>query len=451
LENPTKAACDHLKVSDSGAEHFVIIGGGAAGALAAESIRQAGFSGKVTVVSKEPYLPIDRIKLSKFLTSQADSIRLYQPDYLEKIKVNYMLGRTASQLNKNNNEITLDDGETIKYDKLLIATGGEPRRLPIPGSNLKNVFVLRALEDTQGIARAMEKVDGRPRVVIIGASFIGIEAAAMLSKSAASVTVVAIETVPLERVLGTEVGKVIMRLAQKNKVDFRLESSTKAFLSKDDDSESVGKVVLLDETSLEADIVVMGVGVRPATDFVKDTLPIEADGSLKVDSKLKVIGTANIFAAGDVASYPHYSTAESIRVEHWDVAQQQGRIAGHNMVVPDASNTDYKSVPFFFTLLWGKSVRYAGYAGLYDEVIIKGDVEGDTPTFAAYYAKGGKVLAVATMGMDPLAVHFSELLRVGMTLTSEEIRSGKVQMHFDFNNICLVSFGYRSITLKTLD
>lgn len=221
---------------------------------------------------------------------------------------------------------------------------------------------------------------------MIGASFIGMEAASMLCKASQSVTVVGVEAVPLERVLGPKVGAVFQRLHEKNGVRFVLGASLKSLQAAEDQPESVAAVELGSGEKIAADIVIMGVGVRPQTDFLRKAIPMEQDGSLLVDEHMRVAGSENIFAAGDIAKFTYFGTGQPVRIEHWDVAQQQGRIAGHNMASSEGALRKYHSVPFFFTMQFGKSVRYAGTAhGGYDEVEIQGDLESDSPSFAAYY------------------------------------------------------------------
>lgn len=262
----------------------------------------------------------------------------------------------------------------------------------------------------------------------------------MMSKVAESVTVVGAEQVPLERVLGATVGNFFRRLHEKNGVRFQLGVGVSALYARTDAQDEVGGVELATGSRVEADLVIVGVGVSPRTQFCQGSLELERDGSIKVDQYMRVRGEEDIFAAGDIVTFPHYKTSEPVRIEHWDVAQQQGRIAGHNMAVCVAGSGSvqsstpslrpYRSVPFFFSLMFGKSVRYAGDAHQgYDEVIIHGDVEAESPAFAAYYVRGDEVLAVATVGRDPLAVHCSELFRQGRMPSTANLKSGMVIMH----------------------
>ena len=229
----------------------------------------------------------------------------------------------------------------------------------------------------------------KPKVVIIGASFIGMEAAAMMSKLAESVTVVALESVPLERVLGPEVGRVFQRLHEKNGICFHLNATVKEFLPKKDKYGHFGAVELHDGQIIHGDIVILGVGIKLVTDFAREAgLPTLPDGGISVDANLQVVGHSNIYAAGDIATFPcQYSCESKVRIEHWDVALQQGRIAGYNMAANSVDEMKpYNSVPFFFTNQYGKSLRYTGSAhGGYDSVHIDGDLEAEQLNFAAYY------------------------------------------------------------------
>lgn len=208
----------------------------------------------------------------------------------------------------------------------------------------------------------------------------------MLCKISQSVTVVGVEAVPLDRVLGPKVGAVFQRLHEKNGVRFVLGASLKGLHAAEDRPGSVAAVEVGSGEMIPADLVIMGVGVRPQTDFIAGAVPLEEDGSVLVDEYMRVVGCENIFAAGDIAKFTYFATGKRVRIEHWDVAQQQGRIAGHNMASTADALRKYHSVPFFFTMQFGKSVRYAGSAHSgYDEVEIEGDLESDSPSFAAYY------------------------------------------------------------------
>lgn len=440
LMAPEPKACSHLisehPFKPDNNQKIIIIGGGGAGGVAAEAARAAGFTGRIILVSKEPHLPIDRIKLSKLLDVQVDNILLYPPFYYQQqLGIECRLGVQATGLDTKLKTVQLSTGESLEYDHLLLATGGIPRKLSVPGGELGNIFTIRHIEDNQQILEFIKQSAVPPQVVIIGASFIGMEAAAMLTKQpVASVTVVGLESVPLANVLGPQVGLVYKRLHEKNRVQFKLGTGIASFEEHSQRVGQVGKVNLSDSSTLEADLVIVGVGVRPATDFAT-SLSREPDGSFLTDRFLMLQENKDIFIAGDIARFPllipnpELNDTISLRVEHWDVALQQGRIAGHNMAISllgkEEEMRPYTSVPFFFTMQYMKSIRYAGAVPKgWDDIWLEGDIEGDSPNFAAYYLKEDQVLAVATMGRDPLAVHCSELIRQGRMPSASQLKHG---------------------------
>jgi len=390
---------------------FVIIGGGAAGQAASETLRDEGFTGRIVVISKETDLPYDRIKLSKAMTATADSILLRPESFYQERNIELLLGKEVTELNADDKTVTLASGEVFNYDGCLLATGGIPRRLPIPGGDLGNVYCLRVAEEAHAIAANAEGKN----LVIIGSSFIGMEVAAALVAKAKSVSVVGMEKVPFERVLGVEVGAALQKLHESKGVKFYLSATTKEFQGEG----SVNAVVLGDGTVLEADVVVVGAGVVPATGFVKGSSINRArDQSIVVDEYLKA--AEGLWAAGDVARYRYHVTYEAVRVEHWGMAQTQGRAAARAYLGKQKGQFDI--VPFFWTVQFGKSVRYAGHATSFDEVIVHGSP--DELKFVAYYARQGKVLAVAALGMDPLVSAAADLLGVDKMPSAVELKAG---------------------------
>eukprot|EP00161_Ancyromonas_sigmoides_P023159 TRINITY_DN71_c1_g1_i2.p2 TRINITY_DN71_c1_g1~~TRINITY_DN71_c1_g1_i2.p2 ORF type:complete len:550 (-),score=231.04 TRINITY_DN71_c1_g1_i2:41-1690(-) len=401
----------------SSGDTFVILGGGAAGAVAAETLRQEGFGGRVVLVCQEEHLPYDRVKLSKNLSVAAASIALRPAEFYARHGIEIMLGTTATAVDAGARTVTTDRGGVIPYTKLLIATGGHARQLTMsPGYDLGGIHTLRVPSDAHAINAL---ADANPAtVVVVGSSFIGMEAAACLkqAKKIARVVVVGMETVPFERVLGAEIGAAMQRLHEDRGIEFRMQSTVKEFRAGTGaDSGSVRQVVLSGGEVIDCDFCVVGAGIICATDYLKASgFETERDGSLIVDDKLRIAKgkageSGDVFAAGDVARFPYAGADGSlIRIEHWDVAQQQGRVAARNML---GGNAAYETVPFFWTAQFGKSLRYAGNCMAPTDIIIKGSL--DDLEFVAYYVCGGRVTAVATMGADPVAVAASELLRQG--------------------------------------
>eukprot|EP00163_Fabomonas_tropica_P005802 TRINITY_DN1542_c0_g1_i2.p1 TRINITY_DN1542_c0_g1~~TRINITY_DN1542_c0_g1_i2.p1 ORF type:complete len:516 (-),score=192.07 TRINITY_DN1542_c0_g1_i2:110-1657(-) len=393
----TQAMC---AAAASPSSHAIIIGAGAAGAIAAETLRQEGWDGSITMIGNEPDLPYDRIKLSKNLNVQGSAIHLRSQAFYDKHNITVKLGTTVTGVDKQKKTVTTDQGETLSYTKLLIATGGNARRIPCEGHDLEGVHVLRVVSDAQGINADCE---GAQSAVIIGSSFIGMEAAAALitQKKIKTVTVVGMESVPFERVLGADIGATMQALAESKGVQFRMKAMLKRYVGKN------GKVTGVELESgevLPADLVVVGAGIICATGFLEGTLTRERDGSIIVDEHLQA--EKDIYVAGDIARFPYWDTGALIRIEHWDVAQQHGRVAARNMCgIP----TPYASVPFFWTAQFGKNLRYAGNAMQWDDIIYKGDL--DAHQFVAYFVHNKRVIAVATLGADPVAVKAAEMLR----------------------------------------
>ncbi|RIB13505.1 hypothetical protein C2G38_2019167 [Gigaspora rosea] len=415
---PPKCSAGVVPLND---HTVVIIGGGASGNAAAEKLREDGYNGKIIIISREPYLPIDRPKLSKAFGTKLDKIQIRNKEFYDSLFITFKLGTSVTKVDANSKTVTLDNGENLKYDSLIIATGASPRSIPIPGVGLNNVLYLRTFEDYEKIEQAIGKEE-KKNLAIIGSSFIGMEMAAICAKKA-NVSVIGMEKVPFERVLGIEVGGAIQKLHEASGVSFYLQSGVKEIKPLDTDPNRGGAVILTDERKIPADVIVIGAGVAPATEFLKGSpgFTLEKDGSLKVDENFKVEGLDDVFAIGDIARFSYHKTGESIRIEHWSFAENTGRaVAG---IIAKKPPIPFKKIPYFWSNQLGKGIRYAGYASSFDDVIIQGSLEEFK--FAAYYARDDKILAVATISKDPLASHSSELLRLGLFPSATEIRNGK--------------------------
>jgi NADPH-dependent 2,4-dienoyl-CoA reductase/sulfur reductase-like enzyme/nitrite reductase/ring-hydroxylating ferredoxin subunit len=379
---------------------FVIVGGGAAGSAAAEMLRQKGFRGRITILTAEDTLPYDRTNLSKRYLQQDDPTPpapLRSDDFYEKYGIHVMTGATVTHLDTQSQTLTFGQGETLQYDAVLLATGGQVRSLPIDGIDLPNVFTLRRAEDAVDILKASQN---QQRAVIIGAGFIGMEVAASLRQQGLAVTVVASSPVPFASVLGDEVGRFFQRVHEAQGVDFRL--GTKAQTIKG--TAAVEAVVLEDGETLPADLVIVGIGVAPATDFVDESLLDKSDRSIVVDRYLQA--APHVYAAGDIAQYPDPGTHERIRIEHWRLALQQGRTAAQNML---GEAVPFQAVPFFWTGQYDLKLRYVGHAETWDRVVIHGSLEEQT--FLAFYLQGERIAAVAGVGRDRDVAAISELMR----------------------------------------
>jgi apoptosis-inducing factor 3 len=370
---------------------FAIIGGGAAGANAAQTLRAEGFAGRIVLIDGEGRLPYDRTLLSKSVLSgqkQGEKSPLHGDGFYRHQAIERW-SRTVTALDPATRTIRFEDGEPLVYDAALIATGGEVIPPRIPGADLANVFLLRSPSD---VDRIIEAAETGKRGVVIGASFIGMEVAASLRERGLDVTVVGTETEPFENQLGSRIGVLFRRLHESKGVAFRLGHKVERLVGPD----TVEHVVLDDGTRLPADFVVVGLGVRPATGFVQDLAGrdlVDEDGALSVDGTLRLAD--GLYAAGDIASFPLFGDGPRIRVEHWRVAEQHGRLAARNML---GSGLRFEAVPYFWTIQYMNRLDYVGHAEGSDELVVRGDLE--KPEFLGYYLNGGNVRAAIGWNRD---------------------------------------------------
>lgn len=365
---------------------FVIVGGGAAGFAAAERLRREGFGGDLTILSADAEPPVDRPNLSKdYLAGKApgDWVFIKSPGFYEEQGIGLKLGVSVISLDVAQKSVNLAGGRSIPFDKLLLGTGAEPVRLNIPGAELPHVFTLRSLADSRAIIAAIATA----RVaVVIGASFIGLEVAASLIERKLKVHVVAPGMRPLQRVLGPELGNLVRSEHETRGVAFHLGHKPAAIESK--------HVVLDDGTRLEADIVVMGVGVRPLTDLAHRA-GLHTNHGVVVDEFLQT-SALDVFAAGDIARFPYLLGGwDAIRIEHWVVAERQGQIAAHNMM---GAGQRYAQAPFFWSQHYDVAINYVGHADKWDATEIVGDIKGHNGLVR--FLKGGSVAAVASIFRD---------------------------------------------------
>jgi len=377
-------------------DRIVIIGGGAAGFAAAERLRTLGYDGAVTMLSADDAAPCDRPNLSKdFLagTAPEDWIPLQGPEFYTERGIDLRLRCDVVEIETGSHQLVTATGECIGYDRLLIATGAEPRVLPIPGFDLPNVFALRSLADARSIVAAC----GHSKTVaLVGAGFIGMEAASALRARGLQVHVIAPDAVPMERVFGRELGEFVTALHRSNGVVFHLRSTVERFDGK--------TLVLGDGTAFDADIVIVGAGVSPRTALAA-AAGIEVDDGIVVDACLQT-SVPGHYAAGDVARYRY--DGESVRVEHWVHAQRQGQVAAANLLGAQQAFTD---VPFFWTHHYGLDFRYTGHGKGWDEVRTDGALP-ERDYIARFYRKG-RLVAAASVGRDLANLEIEAALRVG--------------------------------------
>ncbi|KAH9481675.1 Apoptosis-inducing factor 1 [Psilocybe cubensis] len=408
----------------------VIVGGGSGGFHAVESLREHGYSGPITILSKETYSPIDRTKLSKALITDPAKIEWRTPADLKiKYGTNIRLGVEVTSVDLAQKKVELDAGKDfISYDKLILAAGGTPRRLPIEGAKLQNVFTFRGIDDSKKVDAAAK--EGK-KMVVIGSSFISMELVAAVSqRKLASIDVIGMEEFPFENVLGKAIGEGLMKYHESKGVKFHMSTKVDKIVAKKDDP-NVAAGVIVNGTTIPCDFVVMGVGVAPATEFLKGSgIEIEKDGGIKVDEHLRVKSgpdTKDVYAIGDIAIYPQPSGGEA-RIEHWNVAGNHGRAVGCNI---SGKEQPFVKVPVFWSAQ-GQQLRYCGFGAKFEDVIVKG-VPSEMK-FIAYYVKGGKIVAVASMQNDPVVSKASELLRLGLMPSPEEVKAGKDLLSIDISS-----------------
>jgi NADPH-dependent 2,4-dienoyl-CoA reductase/sulfur reductase-like enzyme len=366
------------------------------------------------MISEEEDLPYDRPNLDKdYLQGEAKDewMPLRSEKFFQNRGIELMLGKRVTKVDASAKTISFEKGEDLAFDKLLLATGSTPRKLGVPGETLANVFTLRSYADSRAIIKACEKAS---RAVIVGASFIGLEAAASLRKRGLQVTVVAPEVVPFERIFGPEIGNMLRRLHEENGVGFHLGTAVEKFEGID----AVNAVVLKSGVRIEAEIVLIGIGVKPNTDFVQG-VSRESDGSIKTDAYFRA--AEDIYAAGDIARFRDWRFGENIRIEHWRTAEQQGRDAALNMA---GKSTPNMNVPFFWTKQGNLSIRYVGHAQGWDEIIFDGDVSARD--FIALYIRNNEVHAAAGCKRDKQMAAILELMRLKQMPAAAEIRGNSI-------------------------
>jgi NADPH-dependent 2,4-dienoyl-CoA reductase/sulfur reductase-like enzyme/nitrite reductase/ring-hydroxylating ferredoxin subunit len=365
----------------------VIVGAGAAGNAAAEMLRREGYTGPVTLIGGDPSRPVDRPNLSKdYLAGSApeDWIPLRGAEFYAEHDIELLLGTRVTSLDTSAHRVVLADGSHREYGALLLATGADPVRLAVPGADAPHVFTLRSLADSRAII-ARATAPGVVRAVVIGASFIGLEAAASLRARGLKVCVVAPGARPLERVLGKELGDHVRTLHESHGVHFHLGRTATAI--------EPDAVLLDDGSRARADLVVVGIGVRPAVALAEQA-GLKVDRGVLVNEFLET-SSPGVYAAGDIARYLDPRTGRSQRIEHWVVAERQGQTAARNML---GRREKFGAVPFFWSQHYDVAISYVGHAESWDDVQVSGSVAGGSCLVS--YRSGGRIDAVATIGRD---------------------------------------------------
>jgi 3-phenylpropionate/trans-cinnamate dioxygenase ferredoxin reductase subunit len=378
----------------------VIVGAGLAGAKAAETLREEGFNGRVVLVGAEDERPYERPPLSKdYLRGETgrDKVYVHDEGFYAESEIELILGRSAVSLDTGRRELALDDGERLRYDRLLLATGAEPRRLSIPGADLNGVLYLRSVRDSDTLR---ERLDRGGTVVVVGAGWIGSEVAASARQRGLEVSVVDPASVPLERVLGAEVGAVYRDLHADHGVRMLTGTGVEAF----EGSDAVERVRTTDGRELDCDFVVVGVGVEPRTELASQA-GLAVDNGILVEEELQT-SVPGVFASGDVANAHHPFYGERIRVEHWANALNQGPAAARSMLGrPDP----YERLPYFFSDQYELGMEYTGFARDWDRVVFRGDPAGRE--FVAFWLVEDRVVAGMNVNVWDVTDSVKRLIR----------------------------------------
>jgi 3-phenylpropionate/trans-cinnamate dioxygenase ferredoxin reductase subunit len=395
----------------------VIVGAALTGAKAAEALREEGFDGRIVLIGSEPELPYERPPLSKeYLRGEAprEKARVHEEGFYESHDIDLRTGTTVASLDTGASEVELEGGERLRYDRLLLATGAEPRRVSVPGADLDGVHYLRDLKDADTLAALLAKGSGR--VAVIGAGWIGSEVAASARTKGLDVALVEMADVPLERVLGREVGAIYADVHRGHGVELHLGTGIEAF----EGSGRVERVKLADGSSIDCDFAVVGIGVVPRTELA-ERAGLEVANGIQVSKRLET-SVAGVFAAGDVANafHPFYGT--KVRVEHWANALNQPATAAQAMLGKEG--VSYDRLPYFFSDQYDVGMEYVGYATEWDEVVIRGDASA--PEFVAFWLKDGAVQAGMNVNVWDVVEPIKALIASRQRVDVERLRDPDV-------------------------
>lgn len=379
---------------------FVIVGASLTGAKAAESLREEGFDGRVVLIGEEPERPYERPPLTKsYLRAESprDEVYVHSEAFYGEHDIELMTATTVTELDPAASRITLADGGELAYDRLLLATGAKPRPIEVPGADLAGIHYLRTLADCEALR---EQLDADDSVVVIGAGWIGAEFAASARARGADVTVIDPASVPLERVLGPEVGAVYRDLHREHGVQLLLGTGVEGFAGQ----REVRAVKTEDDRTIECDIVVVGIGVIPRVELA-EAVGLKVDNGILVDEGLAT-SAPGVYAAGDVANAWHPFYERHLRVEHWANALNQGPAAARAMLGQDVS---YDRIPYFFSDQYDAGMEYSGYATEWDEVVFRGDPA--SREFIAFWLSDQRVVAGMNLNVWDVTEHVQALIR----------------------------------------
>ncbi|XP_050666775.1 apoptosis-inducing factor 3 isoform X2 [Leptidea sinapis] len=394
----------------------VIIGGGPSGATCTETLRSEGFGGRITLVCKENYLPYDRVKVSKIGTAtDIDKLQARTEQYYEGANIEIIKGVEATKVNTGERIVELSNGTKRKYSALYIATGAKARVPDIPGIDLENILTVRNFDDSIKILTKLGS-DKAKNVVVLGLSFIGLEIASSCVQKSKSMTVIGKDTLPLGQVFGTEIGQSLRTLFEDKNVQFHFETT----IAKCNGENGVIKSVeLTNGTTLPADLLVLGIGTTFYTDFLKDSgIHMLPNGAVNVNDKLET-NIKNVYAGGDIAYAPVFiANNQQMNIGHIGLAQYHGQVAAKNIIKKE---TPLRSVPYFWTMLFGKSIRFAG-CGKPVSSMVDGDVAG-LKFVIFFFDENDKVISVGSCMRDPVVSQFAEFLYQGKSIYRKDLEN----------------------------
>ncbi|XP_060227342.1 apoptosis-inducing factor 3 isoform X2 [Meriones unguiculatus] len=412
LQRRTKvmAKCISPSAGHSSSTNVLIVGAGAAGLVCAETLRQEGFSDRIVLCTLDRHLPYDRAKLSKSLDAQPEQLALRPKEFFRAYGIEILTEAQVVTVDVRSKKVVFKDGFKLEYSKLLLAPGSSPKTLNCKGKDVENVFTIRTPEDANRVVRLAR---GR-NAVVVGAGFLGMEVAAYLTEKAHSVSVVELEETPFRRFLGERVGRALMKMFENNRVKFYMQTEVLELRAHEG---KLQEVVLKSSKVLRADVCVVGIGAVPATGFLRQSgIGLDSRGFIPVN-KMMQTNIPGVFAAGDAVIFPlAWRNNRKVNIPHWQMAHAQGRVAAQNMLAQEA---EINTVPYLWTAMFGKSLRYAGYGEGFDDVIIQGDLE--ELKFVAFYTKGDEVIAVASMNYDPIVSKVAEVLASGRAIRKREV------------------------------
>jgi NADPH-dependent 2,4-dienoyl-CoA reductase/sulfur reductase-like enzyme/nitrite reductase/ring-hydroxylating ferredoxin subunit len=392
---------------------FVIIGGGPSSQTCAETLRQNGFTGKVIIISKEAHLPYDRSKISRNLGSKIEDIQLRSQSFYDDNHIKALLSTEATALDSTAKSVKLSNGTELKYDKVFIATGTRARRLKIPGVHLKNIFTLRSINDANEIN---SKLTSKSHLVILGSSFIALEAASYCLNKVAKITIVGIATLPLIETFGEQIGQRVLELLKAKNINVIMESEIKGFVGINQEHQ-LSAVRLSSGEFLKADVCIIAVGSKFNTKFLNSSgILLNRNGSIDTNEHMQT-NIEDIFVGGDLAHSPiHYNNGEREIICHYSVAQNHGRVAALNML---GIKTKVKTLPYFYTPLFGNCITYVGYKTP-NSIFLHGNMDEFKFT-AFYFDNEDNLVGICTCQPNKITSDYAEKLMQGVKMERKDL------------------------------